>query len=729
MTCPRLALVSAALLSLPTVAPAQIVDTLIPLGSTWRYLDDGSDQGTAWSQVGFDDSTWAAGPAQLGYGDGDEATVVSYGPNPNDKFETTYFRHEFQVPNPALYQCVNLRLQRDDGAVVYLNGTEIMRANMPAGVITFETFAASTVSDADEHNLFWNAVDPALLLPGSNIFAVEIHQRTLTSSDKSFDLQLVASDLPFVTRGPYLQLATPTSIRVVWRTDKSTVGVVRYGTDPANLDQLVDQGASTTIHNIELAGLSPNRRYWYSVGTQTDTLQGGAGFTFRTPPSGGQARPLRIWALGDSGEANEDARAVRDAYTSFAGGQAPEVMLMLGDNAYPDGLLSQYQAAVFDMFPEYLRRTALWPTRGNHENSATAYYGLFRLPTAAEAGGLASGTEAYYSFDHGSVHFVCLDSDASDNSVGGAMYTWASQDIAATTQDWVICFWHHPPYTKGSHDSDTETKLLQMRQNFLPMLEAAGVDLVLCGHSHSYERSYQLDGHYGLSTTFDPAFQVDSGAGNPAGDGAYERNAGANRGTVYAVAGSSSKLTSGPLSHPAMVVAEMRLGSLVIDIDGGRLEARFLRDNGTLGDHFVIDDSEYEGGYCQAAEHAGGCEVLLQGLGTPSATPGGSFELVGADAPSSQFGILFYGANPNQVPFLGGTICVLQPFTRLPPTPTGGSGACGGELRVDFNSHIQAGSDAALVPGARVYAQGWYRDPGGANGSELTSAWELVIQP
>ena len=85
-----------------------------------------------------------------------------------------------------------------------------------------------------------------------------------------------------------------------------------------------------------------------------------------------------------------------------------------------------------------------------------------------------------------------------------------------------------------------------MRQNFLPMLEAAGVDLVLCGHSHSYERSYQLDGHYGLSTTFDPAFQVDSGDGNPAGDGAYERNAGANRGTVYAVAGSSSKLT--PLS-------------------------------------------------------------------------------------------------------------------------------------------------------------------------------------
>ena len=142
MTCPRLALVSAALLSLPTVAPAQIVDTLIPLGSTWRYLDDGSDQGTAWSQVGFDDSTWAAGPAQLGYGDGDEATVVSYGPNPNDKFETTYFRHEFQVPNPALYQCVNLRLQRDDGAEVYLNGTEIKRANMPAGVITFETFAA-----------------------------------------------------------------------------------------------------------------------------------------------------------------------------------------------------------------------------------------------------------------------------------------------------------------------------------------------------------------------------------------------------------------------------------------------------------------------------------------------------------------------------------------------------------------------------------------------------------
>ena len=130
------------------------------------------------------------------------------------------------------------------------------------------------------------------------------------------------------------------------------------------------------------------------------------------------------------------------------------------------------------------------------------YYDIFSFPKLAEAGGVASGTEAYYSFDYGNIHFVCLDSDETIRASNGPMANWLRNDLANNTQDWLIAFFHHPPYSKGSHNSDTETELIQMRQNFLPILEEHGVDLVLSGHSHAYERSKFIDGHYGSSGTF-----------------------------------------------------------------------------------------------------------------------------------------------------------------------------------------------------------------------------------
>jgi hypothetical protein len=109
------------------------------------------------------------------------------------------------------------------------------------------------------------------------------------------------------------------------------------------------------------------------------------------------------------------------------------------------------------------------------------------MPTAGQAGGNSSGTEAWYSFDHGDIHFVCLDSEGSPRTPGSAMLTWLAADLAASTKTWTIAFWHHPPYTKGSHDSDLDSdsggRMKDMRTNVLPVLEAGGVDLVLCGHS------------------------------------------------------------------------------------------------------------------------------------------------------------------------------------------------------------------------------------------------------
>ncbi len=166
---------------------------------------------------------------------------------------------------------------------------------------------------------------------------------------------------------------------------------------------------------------------------------------------------------------------------------------------------------------------------------------------------MASGTEAYYAFDYGNIHFISLESYETDRSPGGAMMTWLENDLAANDKDWVIAFWHHPPYTKGSHDSDTEGRLIDMREVALPILEAYGVDLVLGGHSHSYERSYLLDGHYGTSDSLSAAMILDAGDGREDGAGAYYKPAySIQSGAVYAVAGSSGKTSSGSLDHPAM---------------------------------------------------------------------------------------------------------------------------------------------------------------------------------
>jgi len=415
-----------------------------------------------------------------------------------------------------------------------------------------------------------------------------------------------AADAATVTRGPYLQLGTDTSVVVRWRTDVATDSRVSYGSAPGGLDSFVDGPAGTrTEHEVQLSGLARDARYYYAVGTSTGILAGDdATHFFVTAPPPGTPKPTRVWVLGDSGTANSSAQAVRNAYDAFTGARHTDLWLMLGDNAYSSGTDSEYQAAVFNTYPTMLRKSVLWPTLGNHDGASAdsgsqsgVYYNIFTLPRNAEAGGLASGTEAYYSFDYANIHFVVLDSFDSDRSVGGAMLSWLREDLAATTRDWVIAFWHHPPYSKGSHDSDSSSQLVDMRRNALPILENEGVDLVLSGHSHSYERSFLLDGHYGTSSTLTAAMKLDAGDGRPAGDGAYEKatlGPAPHEGAVYTVAGSSGKTSGGSLNHPAMFISLNVLGSLVLDVNGSRLDATFLDSTGGIRDTFTIE----KGGGC-----------------------------------------------------------------------------------------------------------------------------------
>ncbi|MGI9533778.1 MAG: LamG-like jellyroll fold domain-containing protein [Thermodesulfobacteriota bacterium] len=413
---------------------------------------------------------------------------------------------------------------------------------------------------------------------------------------------------PNITRAPYLQTSSPSSIVIRWRTDLTTDSRVMFGTVQGNLTSIVDDPGITTEHEVEIVNLSPDTKYYYAVGTSTGILAGDdPNHFFITHPPVGSNNLKRILVLGDSGGYFEDATVVRDAFYTYSSLLPFDLWLMLGDNAYSVGTDSEFQSAVFDMYPELLRNTVLWPTRGNHEvihsGDNNDYYELFTMPSAGEAGGVVSGTEAYYSFDYGNIHFICLDSEGSDRSPEGPMLSWLQQDLASTTQDWIIAYFHHPPYSKGSHNSDNPGdsggKMRDMRENALPILEAGGVDLVLAGHSHAYERSMQIDGHYLESNTFNSTMIVDGGNGRINEDGPYIKPLPGpvpNSGTVYLVLGSSSWLQlTGSLDHPVMVSSEFALGFVVLEVDGNQLDVKFIDETVTERDSFSIVKEDITG--------------------------------------------------------------------------------------------------------------------------------------
>jgi len=207
--------------------------TVFPPGSTWKFYDATSAPPAAWHQPGFDDSVWKSGPAQLGYGDGDENTQLSFGGNSGNKTPSYYFRTTFSVADPSQYTGLLARLVADDGAVVYINGQEVGRINMPASpaVISFNTFALSSVSGSAESA--WNelTLPGTLLQPGENHIAVEIHQSDPGSSDISFDFELegnTASQSEIVSTQPQLDVtldAQPTTFRAVFESD-GTCGIL-----------------------------------------------------------------------------------------------------------------------------------------------------------------------------------------------------------------------------------------------------------------------------------------------------------------------------------------------------------------------------------------------------------------------------------------------------------------------------------------------------------------------
>lgn len=412
-----------------------------------------------------------------------------------------------------------------------------------------------------------------------------------------------------VIRGPYLQLGTPTSIVIRWRTDAAANSKVMLGLTANQLNRSVADETVTTEHEVKLTDLQPNTVYYYSVGNTAGVLGSGDDYYFKTAAPAGSKQKIRIWAMGDMGSGSPNQISVRDSYMNSIkkDNRATDLVLLLGDNAYAIGTDEEYQNNFFNVYQNhFLKNNVLWAVPGNHEyysgdqtKREISFFNIFSFVQNGEAGGVPSGTKMYYSFDYANVHFVGLDSYGLEEQkyrlydTLGPQVEWLKKDLAANKQPWTIVMFHHPPYTKNSHDSDAEIELVQMHKNLTPILERFKVDLVLSGHSHLYERSRPMRGHTGSSDTFDAEkhlISTSSGRydGSP-NSCAYIKNA-ATEGVIYSVVGSSGQNNGfNGVPHPAMPFKNATLGgSAYIDVEDNRLEFNWLGSDQIVHDQFVI---------------------------------------------------------------------------------------------------------------------------------------------
>ena len=287
-----------------------------------------------------------------------------------------------------------------------------------------------------------------------------------------------------LTRQPYLQRVGTDTATVAFRLDTACAPSVHYGTR-GSTDQSVPSRDSGRIHAVVLEGLLPGTEYTYLVeacGARTSPV------SFSTAPVPGTRR-VHFTAVGDFGSNNGDQRAVATAML----GRKPELFLALGDNAYEAGTEAEIQNNLFVPMAPLLSQVPFFAVPGNHEyvtNRGQPYFDNLYLPTSVPGG------EHYYSFDWGFVHFVAIDSNcaiglaSADRCTFAAQKRWVEADLAASTAPWKIVFFHHPPWSSGEHGSQ-----LLMRREFSPLFERYGVDLVLTGHDHDYERSKPMLGN------------------------------------------------------------------------------------------------------------------------------------------------------------------------------------------------------------------------------------------
>lgn len=414
-----------------------------------------------------------------------------------------------------------------------------------------------------------------------------------------------------IVKGPYLINGTPTSIIVKWETNISSTSKLYFRKSVQNtFDSIIDTG-KTLFHEIKIFNLNPFTKYYYVIGSIDSLLQGDSANNFITVASKNFGGKYRFWITGDCGNNSTNQKNVRDAFKYYSKDSPFHGWLLLGDNAYNNGTDLEYTTNFFQIYQaDVMKNLTLWPAPGNHDYGSDpnaqitkdiAYCKIFPTSQNGECGGVPSASPTYYSFDYDNIHFLSLDSYGIDSNLyrlydtTGPQVSWIKKDLEANDKLWTVVYWHHPPFTMTSHNSDLEFELISLRQNFVQILERYGVDFIFCGHSHAYERSKLMKGHYGLESEFDStihALSKSSAQYNGSLNSCpYVKNSKTNSGTIYIVSGSAGSLGGAQLTYPhnAMYYSNYTIGgSTILEIEKNRADIKWLCADSVIRDSFTV---------------------------------------------------------------------------------------------------------------------------------------------
>ncbi|PYK98337.1 MAG: hypothetical protein DME19_12910 [Verrucomicrobia bacterium] len=472
--------------------------TLVRVSDSWRCFKGTNSPSTpaaAWRQMDFDDSGWATATGAFivnqAYEENSLLTDMPF------NYLSVFFRRKFTVSDLASIQWLLLRLDYDDGFVAYLNGAEVARRGFaPEATVSFDTPAAwAGRTWGEEINLtsFAN-----LLVAGENVLAIELHNSSLTDVTAALVAELVAN----FNRGPFVQNVSSNSAQVIWRTPVPADTKLEVGTN-SNLGSALFAANFTNTHVTTLANLSPDTVYFYRAASSDGNRTAvGSVESFRTLKTSG---PINFVVFGDSGVDSpgqyQIAKVIRDA--------APDLVLHVGDIIYPSFDVRRADLKCLSVYQPHMKSAPYFFVFGNHDlySGDAPFLETFYLPTNS-----VTGTEHFYSFDHGDVHFCALFvpmrvQDALFPNYylgdGTAQYRWLTNDLATTAKPWKILFFHIPLNTSGAHRFDSSDGVydrLELQRLLLPIARRYGVQLVLSGHDHAFERFAPMNGVHAVVT-------------------------------------------------------------------------------------------------------------------------------------------------------------------------------------------------------------------------------------
>ncbi len=370
---------------------------------------------------------------------------------------------------------------RDDGALVYINGVEVARSNMPSGNITYTTAASSSVAGSDEDKFFRYYVPVSVLTTGQNLIAAEVHQRSHSSSDVSFDLALKFTEDIVFRKSPYvLYPGDNDKMLILWQLYSTDTCMFAFGTDTTYAAGQVNtyEFGIDHQHKILLSGLAPATHYYYKVSANGKEFKG----SFRTGATATTER-VRFFAYGDTRTYPDKHDLVAEAVMNKVS-QDPQSRTMIistGDFVSNGDKEDDWDNEFFD--PQYkhlqkmLANLPYVAAVGNHEGQGNLFAKYFPFPDFMNG-------RYYYSFDYGPVHFTVID-QFTNYSTGSTQYNWIVNDLNTTTKKWKIVVMHKPGWSAGGGHSNNTTV-----QNVLqPLFVQTGVQFVLTGHNHYYSRA------------------------------------------------------------------------------------------------------------------------------------------------------------------------------------------------------------------------------------------------